>query len=184
MSTPRISRLPCPSTPVLRPLRSPAPRRALRAGSARVPARLRRIPASPGRNLQLRGSRDAVDGLVKRRQHALIRRVHPDEHRHAEHDSRRWSAGSAADACAAYGQLMSLSRIMNQSGAIRPGSSSMRPSRMWIVRAQLSATADVVRHHQHRRAQALVQIVNQLQNLAPVCVSRLPVGSSASSTGG
>ena len=44
-------------------------------------------------------------------------------------------------------------------------SSTMRPSRSAIVRAQLSATCHVVRDDQDGRAQALVQIVDQRQNL-------------------
>ncbi len=40
-----------------------------------------------GRNLQLRGSRDAVHGLMKRIGHGLIGRVDADKHRDTEHDS-------------------------------------------------------------------------------------------------
>ncbi len=41
-----------------------------------------------GRDLQLRGSRDAIHGLTKRVHHRLIRGVDADEHRDAQHDSR------------------------------------------------------------------------------------------------
>jgi hypothetical protein len=45
-------------------------------------------PRLARRNLNLRAPRDLIDRLMKRRQHALIRRVHPGENAHAQHDSR------------------------------------------------------------------------------------------------
>ena len=51
-------------------------------------------------DLQLRRARDPVDGLVKREQHRLVRGVHADEHRDAQHDARDRQQASAQGACA------------------------------------------------------------------------------------
>ena len=51
------------------------------------------------RHLQLGLAGNAVDGAVEGEQHALVRGVHADEHRHAQHDAGRSSAACAERAC-------------------------------------------------------------------------------------
>ena len=56
-------------------------------------------PVSPAVTCELGLAGDAVDGLRERGQHALIRRVHADEHGDAEHDAGRGQQRCAARAC-------------------------------------------------------------------------------------
>ena len=80
-----------------------------------------------------------------------------------------------------YGQLMSRSSRMHP---YRLTSPTIFPSRIVMVRWQVCGHVRVVRDDENRRAELTCRSLTSRRMSAPVCVSRLPVGSSASRIGG
>ena len=113
------------------------------------------------RHLQLGLAGDAIDGAREREQHALIRGVHADEHRDAEHDAGRRQQ-RPQDVLA---EVRPADQAQQDHRRCRLTSSTMRPSRSAIVRWQLSRDVHVVRDDDDGRAEARVQVADQRQDL-------------------
>ena len=68
-------------------------------------------PAFAGGHLQLRRTRNAIDGALKRKEHRLVGRVHRDEHRDAQNDADHRQRDRTA-CFLRYGQLIKRMRRM------------------------------------------------------------------------
>ncbi len=118
-----------------------------------------------GRDLQLRGSRDAIHGLMKRVHHGLIGGVDADKHGDAQHDSRDGQQ-PARQMLADVGPANELQQNHEQVRA--------RFARAIFFDAPIAqghqagaafGHVNIVRDDQDRGAQPLVQIANQRENL-------------------
>ena len=93
----------------------------------------------------------------------LIGGVHPHEHGHAQHDARRGEQ-PAQQVLADVGPADEPEQD-HRRNTVSGDVCDMRPSRSVNGARAALGHADVVRDNQHGRSQALVQIVNQLQDL-------------------
>src|SRR5262249_14342548 len=130
-----------------------------------------------GSDLQFGFAGDAIDRAREREQHALIRGVHADEDRDAEHDAGRRQRRAQEG-------LAEVRPADQPEQDHRRMSSTTLPSRSAMVRSQLPATfmscVTITTVDPRRLWTSRISI----RIPSPVRVSRFPVGSSARMIGG
>ena len=190
MSTPRISRLPSPLMRVSTTASITGTATRTRRGGLDLVQNLFVEARLARRHLQLGLAGDAIDGSRKREQHALIRRVHADEHGDAQHDAGGREHGPQ-DVLAEVGPadqrqenhvfttcfvLRASCFVRCRSGAVLERSRAPDRFRSRDVlddssiaeRNRSRATVSdlhVVRHDDDRRAEARVQIADEREDL-------------------